>query len=45
MMHEHNGTHVDAPAHFISEAKPQAHVTIDQDLQVSGRDGHGYAFP
>jgi kynurenine formamidase len=29
-MHEHNGTHVDAPAHFISEAKPQAHVTIDQ---------------
>ena len=30
VMHEHNGTHVDAPAHFISDAKPQAHVTIDQ---------------
>jgi kynurenine formamidase len=29
-MHEHNGTHVDAPAHFISEAKPDAHLTIDQ---------------
>jgi kynurenine formamidase len=30
VMNEHNGTHVDAPAHFISDAKPQAHVTIDQ---------------
>ena len=30
VMHEHNGTHVDAPAHFISEAKPHAHLTIDQ---------------
>ena len=30
VMHEHNGTHVDAPAHFISDAKRQAHVTIDQ---------------
>jgi kynurenine formamidase len=30
VMHEHNGTHVDAPAHFISDAKPPAHVTIDQ---------------
>lgn len=30
VMHEHNGTHVDAPAHFISDAKPQAHVTIEQ---------------
>ena len=30
VMHEHNGTHVDAPAHFISEAKPDAHLTIDQ---------------
>ncbi len=29
-MNEHNGTHVDAPAHFISDAKPEAHVTIDQ---------------
>jgi kynurenine formamidase len=28
-MHEHNGTHVDAPAHFISDAKPHAHVTIE----------------
>jgi kynurenine formamidase len=30
VMHEHNGTHVDAPTHFISEKKPQAHVSIDQ---------------
>src|SRR5208337_2977450 len=30
VMHEHNGTHVDAPAHFVSEAKPDAHLTIDQ---------------
>ena len=30
VMHEHNGTHVDAPAHFISDEKPEAHVTIDQ---------------
>lgn len=28
-MHEHNGTHVDAPAHFISDAQPQAHVTVE----------------
>jgi kynurenine formamidase len=30
VMNEHNGTHVDAPAHFISDSKPHAHVTIDQ---------------
>jgi kynurenine formamidase len=30
VMNEHNGTHVDAPAHFISDAKPAAHVTIDR---------------
>ena len=30
IMNEHNGTHVDAPAHFISDAKPQAHVTVDR---------------
>ncbi len=30
VMNEHNGTHVDAPAHFISDANPQAHVTIEQ---------------
>ena len=29
VMHEHNGTHVDAPAHFISDAQPEAHVTIE----------------
>lgn len=29
VMNEHNGTHVDAPAHFISDAKPHAHITID----------------
>ena len=30
VMHEHNGTHVDAPAHFVSDAIPQAHVTIEK---------------
>jgi kynurenine formamidase len=30
VMNEHNGTHVDAPAHFISDAKPEAHKTIEQ---------------
>jgi kynurenine formamidase len=30
IMNEHNGTHVDAPAHFISDAKPEAHITIDR---------------
>lgn len=30
VMNEHNGTHVDAPAHFISDSKPAAHVTADQ---------------
>lgn len=29
VMNEHNGTHVDAPAHFISDAQPQAHLTIE----------------
>jgi kynurenine formamidase len=29
-MNEHSGTHVDAPAHFISDEKPAAHVTIDR---------------
>lgn len=29
LMSEHSGTHVDAPAHFISEANPHAHVTIE----------------
>jgi kynurenine formamidase len=30
VMHEHNGTHVDAPAHFVSDAQPEAHVTIER---------------
>lgn len=30
VMNEHSGTHVDAPAHFISDANPAAHLTIDQ---------------
>lgn len=30
VMNEHNGTHVDAPAHFISDAKPDAHTTIER---------------
>jgi kynurenine formamidase len=29
VMHEHNGTHVDAPAHFLRDARPEAHVTIE----------------
>lgn len=29
-MNEHNGTHLDAPAHFISDDKPHAHVTIER---------------
>lgn len=39
VMHEHNGTHVDAPAHFISDAKPEAHVTIERVplTQLMGR--------
>lgn len=37
--HEHNGTHVDAPAHFISDSKPDAHVTIERVplAQLMGR--------
>ncbi|MGH9342606.1 MAG: cyclase family protein [Terriglobia bacterium] len=30
LLHEHHGTHVDAPAHFIGPANPQARVTIDR---------------
>ena len=30
VMHEHNGTHVDAPAHFVSDAQPETHVTIER---------------
>jgi len=42
VMHEHNGTHVDAPAHFISDANPPAHVTIDQipPTRLMGRGVH-----
>ncbi len=42
VMHEHNGTHVDAPAHFISDAKPHAHLTIDQVpvARLMGRGVH-----
>lgn len=29
VMNEHNGTHVDAPSHFVNDANPQAHVTIE----------------
>jgi kynurenine formamidase len=29
-MSDHSGTHVDAPAHFISSSRPEAHITIDQ---------------
>jgi len=30
VMHEHNGTHVDAPIHFLKNAQPDAHVSIDR---------------
>lgn len=42
VMNEHNGTHVDAPAHFISDAKPQTHVTIDRVplARLIGRGAH-----
>ncbi len=40
VMNEHNGTHVDAPAHFISDAKPEAHVTIDR-VPVGALVGRG----
>ena len=38
-MHEHNGTHVDAPIHFLAKAKPEAYVTIDRVplAQLMGR--------
>jgi kynurenine formamidase len=39
-MNEHNGTHVDAPAHFISDAKPHAHVTIE-NVPLSRLIGRG----
>jgi kynurenine formamidase len=29
-VHEHNGTHVDAPVHFLSDRNPEAHKTIEQ---------------
>ena len=42
VMHEHNGTHVDAPAHFLASAPPEAHVTIDHVplAQLVGRGVH-----
>src|SRR5260370_8449663 len=30
IMSEHNGTHVDAPAHFVRNYRPDSHSTIDQ---------------
>jgi kynurenine formamidase len=30
LMHEHNGTHVDAPVHFVSDRNTEAHKTIEQ---------------
>jgi kynurenine formamidase len=39
VLHEHNGTHVDAPAHFLKDAPPEAYVTIDRvpPTQLVGR--------
>lgn len=30
VVHEHSGTHVDAPAHFLKNARPDAYVTIER---------------
>jgi len=30
LMHEHNGTHVDAPVHFVKDGHPEAHKTVEQ---------------
>lgn len=30
LMHEHNGTHVDAPVHFVADKNAEGHKTIDQ---------------
>jgi kynurenine formamidase len=30
VLNEHTGTHVDAPAHFVSDSNPAAHVTIER---------------
>jgi kynurenine formamidase len=40
VMNEHNGTHVDAPAHFISDATTGAHVTIE-NVPLSRLMGRG----
>ena len=39
VLHEHNGTHVDAPAHFLKNARADAYVTIDRvpPTQLLGR--------
>ena len=39
VVHEHNGTHVDAPAHFLKNAKADAYVTIERvpPTQLLGR--------
>jgi kynurenine formamidase len=42
VVHEHNGTHVDAPAHFLKDASADAHVTIERVplSQLIGRGVH-----
>jgi kynurenine formamidase len=42
VVHEHNGTHVDAPAHFLKNAEPDAYVTIEHVplTQLLGRGVH-----
>jgi arylformamidase len=39
-MSEHGGTHVDAPAHFITDEKPHAQTTVDQ-IAVNRLVGRG----
>ena len=40
VMNEHNGTHVDAPSHFVTDAKPEAHKTIEK-IQPNRLIGRG----
>ncbi|HTS70877.1 MAG TPA: cyclase family protein [Terriglobia bacterium] len=41
-LHEHNGTHVDAPIHFLKNAPAEAYVTIENVPlnQLMGRGAH-----
>lgn len=40
VMHEHNGTHVDAPVHFVKDGHPERHKTAEQ-VDPARLIGHG----